>query len=91
MNVTEVTFFEGTYTFECPNCGNMIMVHKDDVGCAIFRHGQFRKDGSQINPHAPEEYCIAMARKKLIYGCGKPFMLTNRGNIFTHAVECDYI
>ena len=52
MSVKKVIITDHYYTFECPNCGDMIILDKDDVNCAIFRHGQFKRDGSLINPHA---------------------------------------
>tara|TARA_B110001450_G_C17482371_1_gene424786 strand:- start:341 stop:619 length:279 start_codon:yes stop_codon:yes gene_type:complete len=92
MSLSEVTLTDNYYMFVCPHCGDMIIVHKDDVNCAIFRHGQFKRDGSIINPHAPREYCIDIVKKKLIYGCGKPFRLL-RGwyGHYNKAEQCDYI
>ena len=94
MSVTEVTITDNYYTFACPHCDDMIIVHKDDVNCAIFRHGQFKRDGSVINPHAPKDYCIDIVKKKLIYGCGKPFRLIRdrygHGD-YNKAEQCDYI
>lgn len=58
MSLSEITLTDNYYTFVCPHCDDMIIVHKDDVNCDIFRHGQFKTDGSTINPHAPKQYCI---------------------------------
>jgi hypothetical protein len=91
MVATKLILSDDNYIFDCPNCGNMIIVHKNDINCGIFRHGQFRKDGSLINPHASKEYCLDIVKKKLIYGCGKPFQLIHINREYIMVEKCDYI
>jgi hypothetical protein len=76
----------------CPHCQGFVEVMKDQVNCAIFRHGTFKKDLQQVDPHAPKHICDELVRLGLIYGCGKPFKLHQ--NPFTtewYAEKCDYI
>jgi hypothetical protein len=68
----------------CPHCGDQILI--EQLNCRIFRHGVLRETGQQIPPHSDKSVCDELVNKKLIFGCGKPFMVTN--NI---AVACDYI
>ena len=49
-----------------------------------------KKNGKQINPHAPKKLCNLYIRRNMIYGCGKPFRITLQDNIFTTEI-CDYI
>lgn len=70
---------------QCPHCSEFIIIKK--LNCKIFRHGVFISNNKQINPHASKELCEQYIKKKLIYGCGKPFMIDDNNN----AVVCDYI
>lgn len=72
----------------CPHCREFIIIEK--INCGIFRHGVFKKNGNQINPHAPKKLCNLYIRRNMIYGCGKPFRITLQDNIFTTEI-CDYI
>jgi hypothetical protein len=72
----------------CPHCGDYVVI--EQVNCAIFRHGVFKSDMSQINPHLPKINCDELIEKKLIYGCGKPFRVIKENNSWT-AIQCDYI
>lgn len=59
------------YTFECPHCDLLIIVHKSELNCKIFRHGFYKNDNIQIDPHMPE--IESQTIKDKIYGCGKQF------------------
>lgn len=77
------------YIFNCPHCGELIIVHKNHLNCCIFRHGVYKENMKQINPHAPKELCDSLAKNNKIYGCGKPFKFI-KGDV--PSVEmCDYI
>jgi hypothetical protein len=76
--------------FVCPHCDGPIMIDTREINCAIFRHGVFKSDGSQIDPHLPKEKCDLLKFKNLIYGCGKPFQLYIQNNTI-HIKKCDYI
>jgi hypothetical protein len=87
----------GEYTFECPHCQLIIAVERNAVNCSIFRHGYyFVKNGnniqltSQVNPHASKEECDILSNSGKIYGCGKPFRMVLKNNVYT-VEKCDYI
>jgi hypothetical protein len=73
---------------ECPNCGGTIEIL--EINCGIFRHGILIETMEQINPHAPEDYCIDLINKNLIYGCGKPFQLILENSQYK-IIKCNYI
>jgi hypothetical protein len=73
---------------KCPHCQEYIEIV--EINCAIFRHGTFKNNGQQIDPHTPKELCYQYIQTNAIYGCGKPFKLVVRENILVAEV-CDYI
>lgn len=75
----------------CPHCEQLILIYKNEINCAIFRHGVMKTNLKQIEPHLPKPICDKLAKEGLIYGCGKPFKLVlNREKEYI-AVKCDYI
>lgn len=56
---------------ECPHCGGLIEIVS--VNCGIFRHGAYKSNLQQIDPHAPESVCKDLVARDLIWGCGLPF------------------
>jgi hypothetical protein len=73
----------------CPHCNDQILI--EQLNCMIFRHGTFKSNNNQINPHASKSDCDDYINNNLIYGCGKPFkILKNEKNEFS-AVICEYI
>lgn len=72
----------------CPNCGFYVEI--DQINCGIFRHGVFKNNNQQLNPHASKIICDHVVANDLIYGCGKPFQIVNDGADFV-AIKCDYI
>ena len=79
------------YIVTCPTCDQIIEISKNEVNCKIFRHGVYKSNFLQIDPHSSKEKCDELIRYKLIYGCGKPFKLIvmNDGSVTTEI--CDYI
>ena len=76
----------------CPQCNDPILI--EQLNCKIFRHGTFKSNNTQINPHASKKDCDDYVNNNLIYGCGKPFKIieiTNENNNEFKAVICDYI
>lgn len=69
----------------CPHCKIPILI--EQLNCRIFRHGIFKKDGKQINPHESKEMCDLFFSTDQIYGCGKPFFVNDE----IQAIVCDYI
>lgn len=76
---------------ECPHCFQPIIIMKNEINCAIFRHGIFKQNGEQIPPHLPKKHCDELVLKKLIYGCGKPFQLVANDKNEMIPKICDYI
>lgn len=68
----------------CPYCNGDIIIL--ELNCKIFRHGQFKDTGKQLNPHASKELCDKVIEEDLVYGCAKPFKIVNG-----KAEKCDYI
>jgi hypothetical protein len=88
----------GVYSFQCPHCQLFVEVGRNEINCRIFRHGYFfskTPDGriiliAQMNPHESEQECDRLSRSGLIYGCGKPFRLTQVNGEWT-VEPCGYI
>lgn len=73
----------------CPHCEEFVSIEK--VNCGIFRHGVWKKNRKQINPHCPKDLCDLYYNKKLIFGCGKPFRIVKSIENQWIAEICDYI
>lgn len=76
--------------FACPHCRLLVLVHKADVNCAIFRHAAYKGTGAQIPPHAPQSLCEDVVRMGAVDGCALPFRLVQRANAWV-AETCDYV
>lgn len=68
----------------CPHCNDYIEIIS--INCSIFRHGVYKNNFQQLNPHLKKEDCDNAIKQDLIYGCGKPFKIVNE-----LVVKCDYI
>ena len=81
------------YELTCPHCKGEIIVEKNQLNCRIFRHGVYRANMQQINPHAPKQECDRLAESNQIIGCGKPFLVIDSQTEPNKkvAIECDYI
>jgi hypothetical protein len=78
------------YIIECPHCNDSILIFKQDIACAIFRHGVYKCNNEQINPHASKSECDKLKDNDEIYGCGKPFRVKyDRDNLISEI--CEYI
>ena len=77
------------YIFNCPHCQDIITVNKKQLNCCIFRHGVFKNNMKQINPHSSKETCDRLKKENKIIGCGKPFMFIKSDN--PRIEICDYI
>ena len=75
---------------ECPHCKSMVIINPKDFNCKIFRHGVYKNNNKQIDPHLNKNECDRLFNEKLIYGCGKPFQLIDLDGKY-HAEICDYI
>ena len=74
---------------ECPHCKLYVQIFLKDFNCKIFRHGIYKHNFSQIDPHFPKKMCDLLVEKNLIYGCGKPYELILRDGKW-NAVKCEY-
>ena len=74
------------YLVTCPHCQGTVQVFNHEIRCTIFRHGSYKKDGRQMNPHSSKEECDRAFENDLIYGCGKPFRFDGQSISI-----CDYI
>lgn len=72
----------------CPHCNEFLIIKK--LNCSIFRHGVFKHNFKQINPHLSKIECDKLFNNNLIYGCGKPFQILIENNIW-NIIKCDYI
>lgn len=75
----------------CPHCNNLILIYKNEINCAIFRHGILKSNMQQIDPHLCKTECDRLAAEGLIIGCGKPFKLITNTEEEYSAIQCDYI
>jgi hypothetical protein len=75
----------------CPHCLGDILIFNNEICCTIFRHGIYKKDNSQLNPHASKEECDNAFNNGVIYGCGKPFRVKYNEDYLLIAERCDYI
>ena len=73
---------------ECPHCHGGIVI--DQINCGIFRHGVYKHNMENINPHANKEDCDNLIINNKIYGCGKPFRLIKENEIYKIEI-CEYI
>ena len=73
---------------QCPHCDQWIEII--ELRCRIFRCGIYIKNQKQIDPHSSKKKCDDLVEKKLIYGCGKPFLIKKQQNDF-NVEKCDYI
>lgn len=76
------------FEVKCPHCEEYIII--EQINCAIFRHGVFKNNFIQINPHLSKNECDELIKNNLIYGCGKPFKIILENNVWI-SVICDYI
>jgi hypothetical protein len=87
-NNTTVTKDVDVLIFLCPHCQQQVIVRIQETNCKIFRHGVMKSNYEQINPHATKETCDSLVERGEIYGCGKPFKLTDD---LTQVEACGYI
>jgi len=72
----------------CPHCESAFIMEK--LNCGIFRHGIYKKNGKQLDPHSSKEVCDKVTEENLIYGCGKPFQIVQETGEYI-VKKCQYI
>ena len=78
----------------CPHCEEPILIMLNELNCKIFRHGIYKHNHKQIDPHLPKVACDELKKKDLIYGCGKPFQIvinSTENSLSYKAQICDYV
>lgn len=90
MENNKVVKDEGKLIFKCPHCNDFVLVIIKEINCRIFRHGIYKSNMKQVNPHAPKTECDSLVERKLVYGCCKPFRLIPHGDEFT-VEKCEYL
>ncbi len=75
---------------KCPHCKDDVFIYLKELNCQIFRHGVYKNNYEQINPHLEKKMCDYLLENSLIYGCSKPFKIVNQNNNFSAEI-CDYI
>ena len=73
----------------CPHCKDPILIQ--ELNCGIFRHGIFKQNGQQIDPHLNKETCDELLANNLIFGCGKPFQILHEPDDSFKIHICEYI
>lgn len=74
----------------CPYCECEIWIYRDEIACGIYRHGVYKMNGEQINPHMGKMECDRLYERGEIYGCGKPFRVVIVDSEM-RIEECGYI
>ena len=92
-NVDDITHEAGSEStnvddiiVECPHCFGSVLIMKSDIRCGIFRHGIYKKNGRQINPHSSQKQCDTLLKSGKIVGCGKQFRLA-----YQHEHYCTHV
>lgn len=76
------------FEIKCHHCEEYIII--EQINCAIFRHGIYKLNFTQINPHLSKNKCDELISNNLIYGCGKPFRVEQNNDVWI-ATICEYI
>ena len=80
----------GSLIFECPHCGQLIVVAENELRCKIFRCGVHVKTGAPINPHLSEPECTSLRETGQAFGCCRPFLYVDNVDK-PYVEECGYI
>ena len=75
----------------CCHCNNNFIVNTKEFNCKILRHGIYKTNYQQINPHLPKDECDRLFNDNLIFGCGKPLQIIVNENNDYEVIICDYI
>ena len=51
------------YILNCPNCGEYVLIYKNEFNCKIFRHDYYRNSYKQIDPHMKKDECKKLLKK----------------------------
>lgn len=90
MNLVEFDKESNMYIFKCPHCDQFIIVHVTELNCKIFRHGCYKFNGVQVDPHASEQMCNILKNSDKVIGCCNPFQIVCVDDKL-YAIKCGYI
>ena len=76
------------FIIKCPHCKKFILI--EQINCAIFRHGVYKTNNEQVNPHLNELDCDNLIKNKMVYGCCLPFKIIKENDKYI-AVICEYL
>lgn len=79
------------YIFTCPQCGDYVMTHKNEIACTIYRHAVFKINFQQIGPHTSKQMCDLYKENDEVFGCSKPFRFYLQPDNSYKVDVCDYI
>ena len=85
----EIKICEDFFIFNCPHCSEEIIVKISELNCRIFRHGVYKHNYEQVNPHLPQIECERHVSQDLVYGCCKPFEIITDGSK-NYVQICEY-
>lgn len=86
----DCTLEDNALTFPCPHCGLYTLVELKDLNCCIFRHGYYKAENIQVEPHASKEQCDLLVQNDKVLGCCRPFKILF-DNMSYKVMQCDYI
>lgn len=75
----------------CPHCNDGIEINLNEINCKIYRHGVYKNNYQQIDPHMKKETIDELKEKDSIFGCGRPFEIIKSQENEWKLVVCDYI
>ena len=78
-----------TIILQCPYCLDYYIIYKKELNCRIIRHGIYKENYKQIDPHLCKEECDRLVKENLIYGCGKPSEIIIENNEYK-CIICEY-
>jgi hypothetical protein len=79
-----------TLIYPCPHCGLLCITDVAELACRIFRHGYNIAANTQIPPHASIRDCDKFAKTRGVYGCCRPYRITQK-NADYYVAACGYI
>jgi hypothetical protein len=74
---------------KCPHCEDYFIIYKKELNCHIIRHGIYKTNYKQIEPHLCKKECDRLIKENLIYGCGKPCEIIKENNEYK-CIICEY-
>lgn len=87
---------KGDIVVTCPHCNEPVLI--EQLNCRIFRHGQFKSDFKQVNPHLSKDACLRLLEEDKVNGCMGPFKVIDaieekdgKREMIWKAIVCDYI